>query len=469
MASNNSPSRSGQTLVFLVMLILIMSFIVMWNFDLHKALTVKFREQNAGDAAALAAARWQGISLNLIGDLNIMQAGALMEGDTNAATAIAELQSRISFTGPMVGLLAAQQAAKLNGMHNNDEYTDFLVEHAESVAYDYSSISGAGSMLFEEPWPGAWEEYADMLFYIAGEGVAVGPDNMLLYSDPGDGAHYLLSIIFYDAIAGRNWCWFKGNYDLISTYSDWGWWSPVPEPEIADPINSEIYGLGLRKQTVLDDLTNIVNQLSIDRDLGVPPVTNVFPMSATWFTYDDGRWQPWNILNGGSDFPQTGPLKPQYDYTGADAATRIDTEVDRITPGSRASELRWTSAAKPFGYLNDIEPPDTYSLVLPAFHDVRLIPVDASSRPQGGSYNLVWRQHTEEHLPPYLSSGLPGLDPTCWYCSQLRTWEQAAFRMEGIAWIAANPDALLQSRRSRRWRRRWRWWWNDLYRTLIYE
>ena len=62
-------NKSGQTMLFLIMLMLIMAFIVMWNFDLHKALTVKQREQNAGDAAALAAARWQGISLNLIGDL----------------------------------------------------------------------------------------------------------------------------------------------------------------------------------------------------------------------------------------------------------------------------------------------------------------------------------------------------------------------------------------------------------------
>ena len=219
-------------MVFLIMLILIMSFIVMWNFDLHKALTVKFREQNAGDAAALSAARWQGISLNLIGDLNIMQAGALMEGDTNAAVAIAELQSRISFTGPMVALLASQQAAKLNGMHNNQEYTDFLMEHAERVAFDYPSISGGGTMLFEEPWPGAWGEYADMLFYIAEQGVAVGPDNMLLYSDPGEGSHYLMNILFYNAIAGREWCWFKGNYELLTDYTNWRWWDPIPEPSI---------------------------------------------------------------------------------------------------------------------------------------------------------------------------------------------------------------------------------------------
>ena len=436
--------RSGQTMMFMIMLLLIMALIVMWNFDLHKALTVKFREQNAGDAAALAAARWQGLSLNLIGDLNIMQATALMEGDTNAASAIAELQARVSYTGPMVALLASQQAAKLNGMHNNDEYTEFLLEHAEAVAFDYTSISGGGTMLFEEPWPGAWGEYADMLFYIAEQGVAVGPDNMVLYSDPAESGHYLMTIAFYDAVAGKNWCWFKNNaMDLLTTYTDWTWWPPLPDPPVTEPQNSEIFGLGIRKQGITEDLTNLVNTLMVDRELGTNGVTNVFPMTLEWYCYDEGAWQPWDILNGGSDFPQTGPLKPQYDYTGADAATRIDTSVDRITPGARASELRWTSAAKTFGYLNDIEPPDTYTLVLPAYHDVRLIPVDASSRPQGGSYNLAWREHTEVHLPSYVSSGLSGLHPACWYCNQLRVWERPEFRTEGITWINDNPGGCV--------------------------
>ena len=82
--------RRGQVLIFALVAMVILVFVALWNFDLHKIIAVKAVSQNAGDAAALAAARWQGLSLNLIGDLNILQAASLMQGDTNAAAAIAE-------------------------------------------------------------------------------------------------------------------------------------------------------------------------------------------------------------------------------------------------------------------------------------------------------------------------------------------------------------------------------------------
>ena len=64
-------NRAGQAIIFLMMVLVILFFVVLWNFDLHKYLHVKTVSQNGGDAAALAAGRWQGITLNLIGDLNI--------------------------------------------------------------------------------------------------------------------------------------------------------------------------------------------------------------------------------------------------------------------------------------------------------------------------------------------------------------------------------------------------------------
>ena len=64
-------------MIFIVMVVVILSFVVLWNIDLHKVIYVKSLSQNAGDSAALAGARWQAITLNLIGDLNVMQAVAL--------------------------------------------------------------------------------------------------------------------------------------------------------------------------------------------------------------------------------------------------------------------------------------------------------------------------------------------------------------------------------------------------------
>ncbi len=59
--------RRGQTIVFLLMALTILIFALLWNIDLHRLVAGKTHAQNAGDAAALSAARWQGESLNLVG------------------------------------------------------------------------------------------------------------------------------------------------------------------------------------------------------------------------------------------------------------------------------------------------------------------------------------------------------------------------------------------------------------------
>jgi hypothetical protein len=121
-------------MLFALMVLVIGTLVVLWMFDVHKTLFVKARSRNAGDAAALAAARWQGTTLNLLGELNLLQAVSLAQslsvGDPTFADAraIADLQARVALTGPLVGLLAAQQAAKQNGAYNQDSYTATLLD-----------------------------------------------------------------------------------------------------------------------------------------------------------------------------------------------------------------------------------------------------------------------------------------------------------------------------------------------------
>lgn len=90
-----------------------------------------------------------------------------------------------------------------------------------------------------------------------------------------------------------------------------------------------------------------------------------------------------------------------------------------------------------------------YEIVLPAFNDVRLIPVDASSADAAGGYNLTWREHVEVHLPGgqlptganipgYINSGQT--QPGCYYCQALRIWEPPPFRGTAIAWIRTNSQ-----------------------------
>jgi len=426
------------------MVLVILTFVVIWNFDLHKILHVKSVAQNGGDAAALMASRWQGITLNMIGDLNVMHALALSAGDAETPVAITNIQARLCFVGPMVGFMASQQAAKNNGIYRNPEFDRHLHEHAMTVRTDYPTKTGNdGEMLFPEPYEGCWEEYANMLDLIADEGVAAGPENAHFYGDH-TGGHMLLNIGFYEAIASRNWCWFYHNaLSLLQNYSSYHDWPELPPIPRVRPINSEIYGLGLAKHaTRMEDLVDFqtVSDFAQGRNLGSGLNTTGMQTEATWYCYGGG-WGEWDKIDpfGEDPFPISGTVRDEYNYAGGDAAVRVETRTDRLTPGVRGAtvtnNITWSAAAKAFGHLNQSDRPTSYGIVLPAFHDVRLIPIDAASGSGSGGYNLEWRRHIEDHLPLYMDGGPAGL-PSCYYCYQLQTWENAAFRQSGIAWLS---------------------------------
>jgi len=440
-------------MVFFIMIVVLLTFTALWNFDLQKLFRVKSVTQNSGDAAALMAARWQAISLNLAGDLNLLQVIALSEGDHAALGAISNLQARLRFTGPMTAMLASQQAAKNNGLHVNPDYTAFLREHAVRVAEEYPRAVGAdGEMLFPEPWPGAWQVYSRMIAAVADDGVAAAPDNMRLYSDHDTGGHMLYEIAFYEAVAGRNWCWFHFNAPtLLEDYRNFfpAWWPPLPEPPRSDVSNSEIYGL--RLDTVIRTLQGFgvaagaVAERATERGLsGVISGTGM-TTDVAWVVYGGG-WGAWDAAStsGEYPFPFAGTVREVYNYAGADAAVRVEATAGRLTPGSRGASisntLTWTAAAKPFGALEGEQPPTAYRLVLPAFRDVRLIPVDTSSAPAAGGFNLAWRGHIEQHLPGYMADGPFSTPSSCWYCRQLRSWENESLRQSGVDWLSLYSD-----------------------------
>jgi len=178
--------------------------------------------------------------------------------------------------------------------------------------------------------------------------------------------------------------------------------------------------------------------------------SNVMTRTETWYVYNGEAWGAWSQLDTSGDdpFPLTGPVRPEYNYTGADAMFRVYATVDRLTPGldgssSNSDSVVWTAAAKVFGAVGPEtarRPPSSYGLVLPAFSAVRLIPVDACSGASNGSFDMDWRRHIDEHLTAYLSFGPQ--NNGCWYCQQLTTWEPSGgsrtFQNEGLTWLGAN-------------------------------
>lgn len=442
-------------MLFALMALVIAAFAVLWMFDVHKTLFVKARSRNAGDAAALAAARWQGISLNLLGELNVLQAVSLAQslssGDTtfDDAHAIADLQSRVALVGPMVGFLAAQQAAKQNGAFNNGEYTATLMNHATEVRETYADRYTPPYANNPSP-PTAWDDYADMLEILAMYGVAALPDNPHLYTDYADYDHLLLNPSFYDAIASSDWCWFFFHaYGTLQSYGSWRDWPSLPMVALPNPADSEYFRLGVRRVSRLAQLT--APEAGFDAPSGAELLaevqaragqflpTNLLDVSASWYAYREEIWSAWEDLLP-DNFAFRSDIKPEYDYAGADAAVRLESDADRLTPGLQKELITWSAAAKPFGTLDGPQRPDSLGLVLPAFKEVRLIPMDASSAPAGGS-RPGWWEHIHNHLQPYVSRGLSALVEGCWYCQQLQTWEDADFRKEGLDWLAQNSSS----------------------------
>ena len=442
--------RRGQAISFVLMAIVILFFVFLWSADLHRIISAKDRSQNAGDAAALAAARWQATSLNLVGELNLVHALASAFGDDLAVSLATNTQARLCFTGPMTAFAAAQQGAKLNGVPVNSGYTDFVRARAAIVRYGYAATFG-GRAVFPEPYPGAWREYASMIESVAGEGIAAGPDNAVFYTD-ATGGHTLLDEGFYNAVAGRTWCWFHWNAPkLLTSYTGPSWWPPLPAPSPPHFSNAEIFSLRLSTSWKPLRAFGPRDRLLAEAEAaGVP-----FPAGADldsprdrqrdgelWYVYNGPEWGRWSSLD--DPFPVEGDVRREYDYEGADAVVRVETTVGRFSPTSpydAGDAVVWTAAGKPFGYLDgsgERLPPCVYGLVLPAFRDIRLMPVDASTGGSGGSFKLAWRRHISEHLYPYVRDGTSALHPGCWYCRQLLRWENVDFRKDGADWLKEN-------------------------------
>lgn len=457
--------KSGQALVFLVIALTILAFVFLWNVDLHRIVAAKSISQNGGDAAALAAARWQGEALNLIGELNVMHALALADSGAPgtpaaaasdaAVDAITNIQARLCLAGPMVALMAAQTAAKNNRIYSEPDFGEVLSDHASDVLKYGSVLNGAQAI--DPPFPGAWEAYAAMLRSAAAHGIAAGPDNARFYDD-ATGGHILRDRDFYEAIAGRNWCWFFLNHKvsdspprtLLDVYTGHSWWDPLPEPDPPRFFDCEIFGLGVAPVTarlrMLGEASFREGAAQQGVDIPDGALSNAMERTETWFVYDSFQWAPWEAIHadGPEAFPVVGPVREEYDYLGADAVVRVYASADRIgtASGKERDEVVWTAAAKPFGYLKSDSvdggrlPPDALGLVFPAFRAVRLIPVDAASGSSTGAFDIAWRRHLAEHLQPYVDTGT--LHDGCAYCARLRQWEDPAFRRRGSLWLEDN-------------------------------
>lgn len=449
--------RRGQVALYLLMVLVGIFLIVLLNVDVFDFVRGKNRVQNAGDAAALAAARKQGRLLNEIGKLNIDHLVAAARNDVATCESLVLLQRRLALLGPVEGLRLANRAAKKNGMAVREEFAKILHEHVEDIRLVYSGGTNSRGEPYPEPYPGAWTEYATAIEDVISEGLACGPDNVEFYG--AQGGHYLLMKDFYHAIAGENWCWFHWHAEgLLNSYSSFHDWAPLPTREENSMENSEIFDLHVRawKGAITDILTTneIQHICKVYGDGEIPQeqLAESFVLTnrdQVWFLFEDGgdgsggRWGRW--FNGlslagdedGYEFPLAGEIKPEYNVRGCAAVCRCIQDVEAIAVDNSASVV-WAAGAKPFGTVENFEGETDVvtalnSFVVPCFTNVRLVPLDSVGGEDLATADYGWVTHIRHHLPYYLSHGhgMPG----CFYCLQLQAWEQKSFHERGIRWI----------------------------------
>lgn len=427
-------AKSGQIILVLLFMLLGLVFLLMMETDIFSAIRGKTRIQNAGDAAALAGARWQGITLNMIGELNMVHMAACCESNENVAAGIVALQERLAIAGPVIGLLAANASAIENKAPVHDDFTQIVNTRAQSAAGSSSAS-----------WPTKGADYGNMLQTAAAGGLAVGNDNASLLPIASE-YHILYDLTFYQAVQASDWrriclnC-FGGNHskatsDLLSWH---GWPTPPPLEEDVDFTNSEFLNVYVKRATVaLEDASRPNARavvLAAANDLGLDDVVTdenldtyeVLTRPQTWYFYNASAWRNWRELDmgGSTRFPLESAVRPEYDVMGATSMFKVRNSLVPLTQISRTNEFEWTAAAKPFGSVDYaggtrrvIDLFNTFDgatfnapLVLPSFTTVRLIPIggvgspdpengpDTSWSSNRGASDLAWLEHVKHHVP----------------------------------------------------------------------
>lgn len=419
--------EKGQTLILALIFVVILLLAIIFLFDLHSIIRVKVKAQTAADAAALTAANWQMHSLNLIGELNLVKACTVLvsdippfgddtpEGLTESSEILTEMQARVSFVGPLIGVGAAQQAAKNNGMNPVNQYTTMLSNHiSELYNDDYYGEEAVPQEVEGYAWRTPYIEMVETIGSVIGQGGVAACPNVEYARLPEVTPEWLMDLQLYYAISAEYWCYWRLR-DILKNFSFDGKWWDIEIDENADfPEESEYIPLYVEYTDAGDmeafaSAESYLNELAAERGLTVSDqydadepedtddINNPFPY-LKWCVYKSQWWTEVPSEEWTDATYLRSELKPEYIYGGAVAKMTCEAEPpvvsdsyavhslasERLITAQTASSSSVTSSAlaKPLGSLGDGLPPYLAVMVLPVFDKVRIIPV-AMQNPTG--------------------------------------------------------------------------------------
>ena len=464
--------RAGQTLPIVVWIVAIVVVMLVVVFDIFYTARSKMFLFNSADSAALAAARWQGITLNMIGDVNLAHLAAAIDQSlsptdrTNVIVGVNAIAERLAFAGPMMGLYAANECVRLNYEANNAHRLDKTVppdpDLSDVMRLEIDYIRQYQNELPNtDSWPTKVSDYLNMVETVFNAGVFVGIDNAQTFSGSIRGAHIYYQPGFYQAaqpnVSKR---WFCLRNRCRHTLGEDAAHDPTSDDLAATPHvsfqNSGFLGVGVEfRRMPLSDVSPDADMTLVRlwNDYGGSPALTLDQLQESGLIDDtyfgwyflSSKWRRWTELaqDRSGNRPLVGTVRPEFDVYGAMAAARVRRDMITLA-GVETNSVELTAYAKPFGELpwkarvTDVfgtwtPPPDPFDtfllpLVLPAYSFVRLVPCDAVPEEELNRANVAWIWHCAKHL------SMNTRDGACRYCKICTNWENG-WRELAMQWF----------------------------------
>ena len=306
----HNQKENGQVLLIGVVMIVILLVAAFILADVHNTIRSKLKVETAQQAAALAAAEWQRESLNLIGEINLIKASdsllrppeeiAVMQQEYDRLT---EMQTRVSFLGPLIAFAAAQQAAKANGINSHGDLSKIYLTQL-TRDNDFYFAPNSDGYINNYNW---FDPYRGLLETISQNGIAVRPNASNSFSLTA----YPLCLnytSFYDAIISHKldidkkpdfqaaWYWpLTDMCKKTDSYYSGVWWD-IQFHSSSFIGQSEIYPLYVRREDHVNHSTPEIQfalQKSPVSNNLLPPVTErpeLLNLNLKWFCYEQENW-----------------------------------------------------------------------------------------------------------------------------------------------------------------------------------
>ena len=507
--------RPGQVMIYMVVILIFVLVMCFFLFDLHTMIHTRHKTQTGVDSAALSAARWQGQTMNMVGELNLVKGTTMMltafppyEADDvtelqASAAMVDEMQTRLLYVGPLMGYQSAQIAAKNNGVYEQSSFTDYLQSHIDNALSDRGDGSDpcTNGSYYEQIYCDSlnyygysWHDgYREMLQDIVSDGIAAGSYQSRYLSQANilidiNGTCYN-GIEFMVALVREDYCWFINNgFDPEEAHT--------VEPCSTAVVVSDFFPGSELLNLYLDfsggnfaEMSGLTSSYLPDRSLThIDPVDPNDPTiidqdmqdaldALNWLVFA-GKWDDINnydlfetydflrssirseyVFGGPASYfgtkTEPGLISGRWDWepgkkdTGGQAnlgnaldigpegvdqqKERLKRSEDRLRQLRNNASVESTSMAKALGMLDSGGAPNDAGIVLPVFHDVRLMPVslvDPNDAQTGDKFPNIYLFLVEY----YGSPDYPDVPPQVINKYQFYLEYIEAFETEGSYW-----------------------------------